>query len=367
MPLNEPLFELLQSRFPVVKIVNEGQPRIVTYIPDPVKPGKLLVRAYRRGEQYAVDCRFCGDRRQRLYISYQYGQRDRVTGTANNLWCCHNERCHESAGNRALLRSVLTLPLSRRARQRYATGAVADTTSPAFASTPQVEMSLPNDLWPLVDLPSSHSAISYVLSRGFQPAELWRNWQAYYCCRASESRPAVYDRLIIPVWRPAVTFAASLADTMLPLVLAGWQARAIGPAPDHVPRYLSAAGMQKSRLLYGLPQALQTAGPVFVCEGVTDCWRIGPWAVALFGKDLSQHQKILLVHHFPGRPLIVALDADARDQAQQIVDELRQARTGQQGDNRVVLLELPRGRNDPGECTQEEVLAAGLTPLGNLV
>jgi hypothetical protein len=62
-------------------------------------------------------------------------------------------------------------------------------------------------------------------------------------------------------------FTASDAHT---LVLGGWQARIV---PGHEvlggsdAKYLSAAGMQKSELLYGLTLAIAGDGPVYVVEG----------------------------------------------------------------------------------------------------
>jgi DNA primase len=76
--------------------------------------------------------------------------------------------------------------------------------------------------------------------------------------------------------------------------------------------------MQKSHLLYGLPQALGTTGPVYLCEGPTDVWRVGPGAVAILGHDLSEHQKMLAMHYFAGRPIVILPDQDAIDAAREI-------------------------------------------------
>ena len=117
-------------------------------------------------------------------------------------------------------------------------------------------------------------------------------------------------------------------------------------------KYLSAAGMQKSELLYGLTLA-ENAMQIYVVEGPADAWRVGPGALALFGKDLSQTQKLLLVHHFPGRRIIVMLDQDAREEAHKIQQDLRLARGPSGGE--VLLATLPPGRKDPGDCPPEEI------------
>jgi DNA primase len=116
---------------------------------------------------------------------------------------------------------------------------------------------------------------------------------------------------------------------------------------------LFAAGLRKSRLLYGLPEALQAPGPVVICEGPTDVWRFGTNAVALFGKSVSSEQQRLILHHFAGRPIVIALDADAREEAEEMRARLETARGFGPGDNRVVLLELPVGASDPAASTRE--------------
>ena len=88
--------------------------------------------------------------------------------------------------------------------------------------------------------------------------------------------------------------------------------------------------MQKSELLYGLHLAINAMREIYVVEGPADAWRVGPGAVALFGKDLSQTQKLLLVHHFIGRRIVVMLDQDAHEEALKIQHDLRLAREQRQ-------------------------------------
>ena len=87
------------------------------------------------------------------------------------------------------------------------------------------------------------------------------------------------------------------------------------------------------------------------------CWRIGPGAVAIFGKDLSQTQKLLLVHHFAGRPIVVMLDPDAHEQSLGIQQTLFLARGGTEGSGPVVVTSLPDAREDPAACTRQRVLS----------
>ena len=89
--------------------------------------------------------------------------------------------------------------------------------------------------------------------------------------------------------------------------------------------------------------------------------------MAIFGKDLSQTQKLLLVHHFAGRPIIVMLDPDAYEEAERIQHTLFLTRGRAEGDNRVAVADLPAHREDPAACTREEITAAASQALGQPV
>jgi len=113
--------------------------------------------------------------------------------------------------------------------------------------------------------------------------------------------------------------------------------------------------MKKSRLLYGLPQAVRTTGPVVIVEGPTDVWRLGGNAVGLFGKDMSRGHQDLIARYFRGRPIVLFLDRDAREQANKLRRQLRKAGLG--ADRPIVIAAPPLGRNDVGDCTSEEAWA----------
>ncbi len=118
--------------------------------------------------------------------------------------------------------------------------------------------------------------------------------------------------------------------------LAGWQALAVGDPQDGQPACVNSPGLDLTKQLYGIRQPVNSNGPVFVCEGVTDCWRIGTGAVAIFGTSLSEYQQLLLSHHFDDRPIVVVLDSNARAEAEEIQLQLQRARC-----RRVHVLDLP--------------------------
>jgi hypothetical protein len=290
------------------------------------------------------------------------GEKDPFTGKRNYcLWCCHNERCHESETNRKVFRSMIIPPLGRQRRRAKR--------APAAAPTPQPvrPITLPRNLSPIADLPPTHPAPTYLLERHFDPAYLQQVWEISFCVACSDCCPSVTNRIIIPIYRPAKLFAPA-SNGQHELILAGWQARSIPDLPlpgcNSDPKYLFAAGMRKSELLYGLHLAVASQGPVYLVEGPTDCWRIGPGSVAMFGKALSETQKLLLVHHFAGRPIVVMLDRDARSVVDAIQHELYLIRGSSAGDNRVVIADLPGHREDPADCTPAELVHAITAALG---
>ena len=82
------------------------------------------------------------------------------------------------------------------------------------------------------------------------------------------------DRLLIPV----------IAGN----VLVGWQLRRLVDLPKDPYKYLN-SDMKKSAVLYNMDNA-KFCRDIVICEGVTDVWRVGRNAVALFGKHCSPAQ-----------------------------------------------------------------------------
>ena len=359
-PLNKPLYEKLQTLPGGVRISNPGIVRTVRYMPHPNRPSQLCEIFTQRGEQYRVNCPFCGDRHHRLYVSHVYGQIDRVTGRTNwKLWCCHNETaCHRNPQYQDQFRALVAVPFGRRARQQLIATSDAPMEAPLDVAPPPL-MELPHDAVPVTDLPEDHHAVAYLRTRGFDLVELVRLWDVRYVSGWSQTRAA--NRILIPVYRPRLQFGTTeLEDT----VVAGWQARFIGDAGPRTPKYMFPDGFQKAKILYGLPQARQTMGAVILCEGPTDVWRVGPGAIASFGLHVSRDQLLLLVHHFQGRPIVILPDSGAADAARSTADKLRAIRSVGGSDNRVVVAELPASRDDPGDCSGEEIRQAIAVALG---
>lgn len=339
--LNPGLYQALTAAFTDVSVTNNGERRQVITGPDWQDGGRLRSHVVASGEQYRVDCCYCGDTRKRLYFNYQWAVSDPETGNDNlHVVKCFNEDCVATRQRQQdLLNRVY--PLGRERCQALPQASQVPLPAPYVPSLPD------GVLVPLDQLPGAHDAVTYLAQRNFDPAAIWDAWQVQFCELSVSAQPSPSRRLVIPIHD---------AERHL----AGWQARYVGDCPDSIPKYLTCKGMRKSQLLYGLPQAIATAGPVVIVEGPTDVWRLGPGAVALFGKDMSLAQQQLLDRYLPGRQVVVFLDRDAQGKATEL-------RTTLLNRGRVtVLAGLPEGRDDVGDCTPEEAWQAVETAQARL-
>jgi hypothetical protein len=330
--LNPGLYWRLERCFGNVRVENEGDPGYGNFGIDPVT---LRPRSRGRGgEEYIVTCPFCADRRGHLYINYRYGLRDPETGSDNTgLAHCFRRDCLSNPANRGELADRI---FSLVAHDFGNAGRLL----PASEGEPFVRHSTtiepPGDLVPLTELPEDHRAAQYMTGRGFDLAELGRLWGVAYCVVPCAYTPMV-GRVYVPIRMGGR--------------LVGWQGRYAGEldwGATGKPKYYNAPGMRKGQLLYNYDQALRQPC-VVVVEGVTDVWRVGLPAVALFGKSATQEQARHLAAGWHGKPVVILLDADATEEAEKVRHQVAALHPGQ-----VVVVTLPDGL-DPGSCPRDEL------------
>ena len=363
--LNQKLFEALRLTLGEVRVSNPGEPAVVEYEPDwEYRAGRLTGEVTRWGETYCANCPFCGDIDHHLNLCHLWGVRDPRTGDRRfHLAYCQRERgCVRSQRRQWQLWSLVHKDGHDGGGARipgHQPDSIAVSARPV--ELPRIE--LPS-LEPLGRLDNTHPAVSYLLGRGFSPARLSAVYGVGYSARDESARPKIYDpRIVMPIYGLG---ASTTGQGRRPLVLAGWQARSIGSmTPPGAPKYLTAAGTRKGAVLYGLPLARITRGPVMLVEGVSDVWRVGPNAMALLGRSISQCQLQLLLAHFKGRPVVIWLDEDAQDAAREMAQRLRRARGAAKDRAPVVTATPPPGRADPGECTHEETVDVVLRAVGS--
>ena len=128
--------------------------------------------------------------------------------------------------------------------------------------------------------------------------------------------------------------------------LVGWQGRIVGEAAK-APKYYNSPGMKKSRMLYNLDSA-KTQPFLVVVEGIPSVWRIGLSAVCLFGKSLSNWQRLTIATEFSSKPVFLVLDNDAQEQTESIYASLSAIGV------KVIPVFLPDSR-DPADYSREEL------------
>jgi len=281
------------------------------------------------GECYVLNCPACGDTRRRLYFSHTFlcsVKKNSVTYYFGRVYKCHNESCN-------LSEYIQRMDLDR---------PVLTTKPQAFTSILMEETSLPKDCLPLLNEDVPAYILDYVRSRGFDPVELANEYFIHVARKGSsyqmgdEKRTFFDDRLIVPLIQGAR--------------LVGWQARRCKDIWKDRYKYLNSK-VRKSHCLYNRDVAMFHRDVVIV-EGVTDCWRIGPKSVALFGKSPSPRQVSLLksLWGFSGRA-VVCFDSDAESEQEALVSRLRIEEAFPRG---VSQIHLPPGV-DPASLTKGEM------------
>jgi len=329
--LNPTLYAVLKATFGEVRVTNQGQRAVIRTRPGFTDPSKMERVVIDSGEEYHVNCPFCGDQRGRLYINYRWMS---VEDTANVRYLargengsmanrylahCFNEECDLSQ-----LADLLKPYVARRMK-------IVMPTEEKVTDKLFVETGLPEQSVPLTSLPPDHPAIQYVKGRNFDPAELHAKWHIHFC--SWDVNELVSNRLIFPVYWTGKQV--------------GWQARSIHPNPSV--KYYTMPGLNKNFLLYNGERARNYPCGILV-EGVFDCFRVGEMAIAPLGTSLSATQRDLITKFWGDRAFGIMLDADAEKKVEKL-KWIFQTGAFKQG---LFTVRLPGGK-DPADLARDEL------------
>jgi hypothetical protein len=293
--LNPVLYRKLERNFGQVKVASGGIPMSFVHHKELCADGEIRMRlsVVEAGEYYRVNCDRCGDTRHRLWINHRWGIRDPFGNL--NLWLmvCYNEGCYSSYDATRTLYETMNGPASL-SGVRIVRGRVNKEGLEARVMDP------PGQIIPLGELDADHPACDYLVGRFFNPVELSRLYGVGYC------RFSMYAMARNRIYIPMV-FGGRLR---------GWQTRYIGDinfkSAEAPPKYFSAPGMDRRKMLYNLDQARNYRSGIMV-EGPMSAWAIGPMTVASLGKSVALDQVRLLAAAFKGRTVAVVFDADVHE------------------------------------------------------
>ncbi|MHA2064711.1 MAG: hypothetical protein ACXABY_10085 [Candidatus Thorarchaeota archaeon] len=345
--INTALYESLCRVFDThVAVVNEDDPGTFTC---PTQPKSFIGRKNKRyaevedwGECYRLNCPACGDTRERLYISHYFGCKKKIK-TINyyfgNVYVCHNERCNLQQYFDRLWQICPDCTGQEIGESRK------PSTFVSFMNDVKKEMDLPSPCIPIISDEIPDTALAYLYERQFEPADLDKYKVKFVpkgtvYQKATEEEKAksfLEDRLLIPIIQRHK--------------MVSWQARRLRDTPgDKGFKYLFPKKANKSEWLYNMDTAIFHHDLV-ITEGVTDVWRIGQNAVALFGKKASRAQLELLklLWGWNGS-CVIALDPDAKSNAKKLADYFRSQKTFPKG---VAVAEFTEG--DPASYRQSEL------------
>ena len=325
-PLNAALYSLLEHRFGVVKIANEGAQAHVQRLRDPLHPGRIIKRGQSWGEYYRVCCPFCNDSAHKLWVNHLYGA-DVEFGRRTDTYLarCYKNACLDKPGRLEQLEDLI-FGANKRFIPKISIRA-------SDADAPPVTVPSAGEIVLLDELPEYHPAVEYLVSRGFDVQALATEFRIGVCATPSSSKfDLMRSRIYIPIY-----FHQQLV---------GWQGRAIGASANGM-KYYNAPGTPKSRLLYNYDVAA-TQPVVVVVEGVPSVWRLGAAGVCIFGKTMSHWQQMTVATTWANKPTFIMLDSDAHEELDSLTVSLCQRNVN------VVPVILPDAR-DPADYSRAQL------------
>lgn len=333
--LNTRLYVSMVKRFGRVTVINPGEEMCGAYGSD--AQGRSTLTVYSRGETYVTCCPFCGDSRDRLYVSHFFGVRDQNTNRRHReMWKCFNAECQEDFDNRLQLEEDLINGF-----EHFPAVKIGVTQTGPKGLEP---CTFPGTTVSIDALEPDHPAAAYLDGRNFDRTELARTWGVMLATHVPPRirGSAAQGRIILPV---------RVNGSMV-----GWQARYAGDLEwkkAAVVKYLTY--FPKSLAVYGIDEA---AGSRYVAlmEGATDVWRHGPGAVCPLGKTFSPTQVKITAERAAGRPVVLVPDRNDPDSEREFIKTATKI-VREQNDNgwnksAIGMVMLPDGA-DPGKLDRD--------------
>ena len=307
MPRNQRLYDFLRHYYREVKIQREGEP--FRYKLGNGPDGEREIERLDSGEEYAICCPVCRDRRFRLNVNHTFGST--IDGVQMWMAHCWNEDCEIVPVLRRSYRDFCEL-----APEQLVEGGAAAERLDGPVRIQEIADDCAKNLLTFagirrVDtLPEGHPALVYLEKRKYPARQMGSHYGVGYCHNNDYSARLANNRLIIPVLYGGrcVGWQSRVIDGHTRMTR-DKQAKADKKWPWLEPKYWTAPGYRKAFFLYGYDLA-GNFDDVVVVEGPMDAWRVGFNGVAIFGRRISYYQAHVIADTWAPRPGKIILVSD---------------------------------------------------------
>lgn len=306
--LNEHLYQKLKSVFHRVSIQQEDIPAAI----EPTTGLTVSTWRFRKqeasGEQYRVNCPFCGDTKQHLYISYlsfaNVALDGESLGKSGLIASCFRRNCLRSQHNKETLIDLISgCEISE---LDVGVAAVRDNSkyTPDYGTSTEVSVAGIRTWYPEytpIEECDNQEVLDYLVkTRGVSVATAKQFNIGYGAAKSI---------------RTGKYYAGGAPFLMLPVIdhigLTGVQLRALPQYQGDMPKYMFHPDCRRNMMLYNSAQASQYKVAV-ITEGAFDAIKVGPMAVSLFGHTPSRTQLSRLEMNFRDGGLIWLPDTEVK-------------------------------------------------------
>lgn len=340
--LNEKLYCAIKAVFgETPKIVNEGSPAtlydVYPRFSFTQQVQNLSTKQTKGGEQYVVNCPFCGDTNHHLYISYLWDSVFTIEGcefhASEYLFNCFRRQCTQVENYATQIINALREAMGSATLLDFSNAEIEDSSGSIANQVPY-----PTGV---VDLMYAPDYVKhYINARGFDLQELNDVFNVRYIPFFGKFQ---HGLLVLPVVQNDEYYF--------------WQGRLVpldgtinGPLEtnsegEEYPKYYIPYGAKKGWALGNIDLA-SLHGTVYIVEGLFDVYAIGKQAICKFGRDMSRAQQNILQAKCRNKNIVLVPDMnDPKALPAAEVDKIALEVTG--AFKSVKIAKLPDGM-DPG-------------------
>lgn len=354
--LNDYLYNALKRAFKKVGVTNEGAQARIEYIPGTVSDWRIPEEE-EHGEQYSVNCPFCKDRKQHLYISYLSYAQPLKNGTLLRVGGlraqCFRNGCLKYTENRDYLEGLIGQAMLAINNGTMPVNAIecntdAEDGTAKFQTSPEVTLEGIQSWVPdfqYCDENTNPDIIDYLIERGVTQEDIDWLKVGWGPIRSPRTYTYLNDQL------PWVIFPIIMNGK-----LRGVQARCPSKFLESGGiKYWFHPGFRKRTVVMNIDQA-RSIGVGVLCEGIFDVLKIGKPGVCVFGHTPSSMQSTLLTTI--GKGLIWCPDTEVNKQADPVAVARKQIKMWNDANvfpKGAHLVILPA--KDPGDMERMEIWA----------